>query len=77
MNKDEVRAEHLRAMARLDEEQIQALKRINAAFRNTRFGNTSLKEAMNAIFEAEARHRSGEGPPPAHLDLEPDVNDMT
>ena len=68
MTKEEVRAEHIRAMARLDEDQVQALKRINSAFQNSRFTNESVKEAMEKIFEEEARHRSGEGDRPAHLD---------
>jgi hypothetical protein len=75
MTRDEVRAEHLRAMARLDPEQVEALKRINCAFRNSRFTNQSVKEAMETIFEEEARHRSGDGPRPAHLDTDHTAHD--
>ena len=67
MTKDEVRAEHVRALARLDDQQLLALKRINAAFRNSTFANTAMKDALQEIFEQEALHRSGEGPRPAHL----------
>jgi hypothetical protein len=75
MTKDEVRAEHLRALGRLDAEQVQALKRINCAFRNSRFTNESVRDAMDKLFEDEARHRSGEGPRPSHLDGDPAAHD--
>ena len=75
MTKDQVRSEHIHAMARLDAEQVEALKRINCAFRNTRFTNTTVKEALDEIFEQEARHRSGEAPRPPHLDTDPHAHD--
>ena len=75
MTKDQVRAEHIRAMARMDEEQVQALKRINCAFRNARFTNRTVKDALDDIFGEEAQHRAGEGPRPAHLDIAPDDHD--
>jgi hypothetical protein len=71
MTKDDVRAEHLRAMARLDAEQVAALKRINCAFRNSRFDNRTVKEALDDLFAEEAQHRSGEGPRPSHMDVDP------
>lgn len=75
MTKDDVRVEHLRAMGRLDGEQVDALKRINCAFRNSRFTNRTVKEALEDIFEEEARHRAGEGPRPSHLDVDPNAHD--
>ena len=61
MTKDEVRAEHMAAMSRLDEEQMRALKRINRAFRESRFGNCSAKDMLEVMFEREAAARSEEG----------------
>ena len=60
MTKDEVHAEHVHALARLDEDQVRALKRINRAFRESRFTNKSVKDAMDGVFEQEAKERSGE-----------------
>ncbi len=62
MTKDEVRLEHVNALARLDEDQVRALKRINRAFREARFTNTTVKEVMEIVFEEEAHERSGAGP---------------
>ena len=75
MTKDEFRSEHLHALARLDSEQVEALKRINCAFQNSRFTNTTVRDAMDEIFEKEAQHRSGEGPRPPHLDADPHAHD--
>ena len=61
MTRDEVREEHIRAMARLDEDQVRAFRRINRAFREARFTNRSVKEAMELVYEAEALERSGSG----------------
>ncbi len=58
MTKDEVEAEHIRALARLDEDQVRALKRINRAFREARFTNKTVKDAMAVVYEEEARERS-------------------
>ena len=58
MTKDEVRREHVNALARMDEDQIRALKRINRAFREGRFTNTSFKEVLEIVFEEEAQERS-------------------
>ncbi len=59
MTKDEVRLEHVNALARMDEDQVRALKRINRAFREARFTNTTVKEVMETVFEEEAKERSG------------------
>ena len=61
MTKDEVREEHIRAMARLDEDQVRAFKRINRAFREARFTNGSVKDAMERVYEEEASERTGIG----------------
>ena len=58
ITKDEVRQEHIRAMARLDEDQVRAIKRINRAFREARFTNHSVKDAMERVFEKEADERT-------------------
>ena len=60
MTKDEVRTEHIQAIARLDEDQVRALKRISRAFREARFNNRSVKEIMELVYEEEARERSGD-----------------
>ena len=59
MTKDEVRLEHVNALARLDEDQVRAIKRINRAFREARFTNTTVREVMETVFEEEAQERSG------------------
>ncbi len=59
MTKDEVRLEHVNALARMDEDQVRALKRINRAFREARFTNTTVKQVMEIVFEEEAQERSG------------------
>ena len=59
MTKDEVRLEHVNALARMDEDQVRALKRINRAFREARFTNATVKEVMEIVFEEEAQERSG------------------
>ena len=61
MTKEDVRAEHIRALARLDEDQVRALKRINRAFREAHFTNTTIREVMETVFEEEARERSDGG----------------
>ena len=58
MTKEDVRAEHIRALTRLDEDQVRALKRINRAFREARFTNKSVKDTMEQVYEEEARERS-------------------
>ena len=58
MTKEDVRAEHIRALASLDEDQVRALKRISRAFREARFANNSVKEVMELVFEEEANERS-------------------
>ncbi len=58
MTREDVRAEHIRALARLDDDQVRALKRINRAFRESRFTNTTVKEVMEVVFEEEAAERS-------------------
>ena len=58
MTKDEVRTEHLAAMARMDEGQVLALKRINRALRESRLGNCSAKDRLEVMFEQEAQARS-------------------
>ena len=63
MTKDEVRLEHVNALARMDEDQVRALTRINRAFREARFTNTTVKEVMEIVFEEEAQERSA--PPEA------------
>ena len=45
-------------MARMDEDQVRALKRINRAFREARFTNKSVKDVMEQVYEEEARERS-------------------
>ena len=60
MTKDDVRLEHVNALARLDEDQVRAMKRINRAFREARFTNTSVREVMEVVFEEEAKERSTE-----------------
>ncbi len=59
MTKDDVRLEHVNALARMDEDQVRAIKRINRAFREARFTNTTVKEVMETVFEEEAQERSG------------------
>lgn len=61
ITKDDVRREHEAAMARLDEHQLRALKRINQAFLKSRFANAAAKDMMDMVFEEEAKARSGEG----------------
>ena len=56
--KEDIRAEHVLALARLDEDQVRALKRINRAFRESHFTNTTVKEVMETVFEEEASERS-------------------
>jgi hypothetical protein len=58
MTKDDVRREHEDALARMDEAQLRALARINRAFRESRFGNRSAKDAMESVYEEEAKERS-------------------
>ena len=58
MTKDEVRLEHVNALARMDEDQVRALKRIGRAFREARFTNTTVKQVMELVFEEEAQERS-------------------
>ncbi len=58
MTKEDVRAEHIRALARLDEDQVRAMKRINRAYRESHFTNTTVKEVMETVFEEEASERS-------------------
>ncbi len=58
MTKDDVRLEHVNALARMDEDQVRAIRRINRAFREARFTNTSVKEVMEVVFEEEAQERS-------------------
>ena len=58
MTKDEVRREHFAAMARMDEAQVRAVKRINRAFREARFGNCSARDMLDVLFEREAKARS-------------------
>ena len=58
MTRDEVRLEHVNALARMDEDQVRALKRINRAFREARFTNTTVKEVMEIVFQEEAQERS-------------------
>ena len=60
MTKDEVRLEHVNALARMDEDQVRAIKRINRAFREARFTNTTVKEVMEIVFAEEAQERSGQ-----------------
>lgn len=60
MTKEEVRLEHVNALARMDEDQVRAIKRINRAFRESHFTNTTVKEVMETVFEEEANERSGE-----------------
>lgn len=60
MSKDDVRREHEDALARMDDAQLRALARINRAFRESRFGNQSAKDAMGQVFEKEAQERSAE-----------------
>ncbi len=62
MTKEDVRSEHVHALARMDEAQIRAMKRINRAFRESRFTNTTVREVMEIVFEEEAQERSAETP---------------
>ena len=62
MTKEEVHEEHVRALARLDEEQVRALKRINRAFEEASFTNGSVKDAMQLVYEKEAKERSAGEP---------------
>lgn len=55
---EDVRQEHEEALARMDEDQLRALARINRAFRESRFGNCSAREAMERVFHREAEERS-------------------
>ena len=58
MTKDDVRLEHVNALARMDEDQVRAMKRINRAFREARFTNTTVREVLEIVFEEEAQERS-------------------
>ena len=58
MTKDEVAAEHLHALGRMDEDQVRAIKRIARAHRESSFSNRSVKETMELVFEEEAIERS-------------------
>ena len=58
MTKEEVRAEHFEALARMDEAQVRALKRLSGAFREACFGNCSAKDMLEVLFEREALARS-------------------
>ena len=59
MTKEEVRLEHVNALARMDEDQVRAMRRISRAFRESHFTNTTVKEVMETVFEEEAQERSG------------------
>jgi hypothetical protein len=58
VTKDDVRKEHEDALVRMDEHQLRAIARINRAFRESRFGNRSAKDAMEDVYEEEARERN-------------------
>lgn len=58
MTKEDVRAEHILALARLDEDQVRAIKRISRAFREAHFTNTTIREVMELVFQKEAQERS-------------------
>ena len=67
MTRDDVRREHEDALLRMDEAQLRALARINRAFRESRFGDRSAKEAMEQVYSEEAKERSAKAAAPGGL----------